>query len=275
MGTPCYSGFMFPTSASLEFLNIVFEDPIEFWDYPDLTAPYWRWYTNTSLGASVVFDGQSFPLLPGQGFLIPPETSFSCHLEPFATLPVGLYRFDLTPHELMLRDNLSRAFRSERDQGILLPKSIETVERAVLVAQASALVWSSLARFAASLPVPRTLDRRVDLLIRYLDEARDEVPDNPELAALVAMHPDAMIRLFRQQTGETPARWSLRRRIDRACVLLAHTDRTIKDIAGACGFPDRNYFTTGKILPFQAKTLTRNWCEVEALDPPTFHVRIH
>ena len=53
----------------------------------------------------------------------------------------------------------------------------------------------------------------------------------------------ALIRLFRERTGLTPAMYARERRIEVACVLLHHSAKSIEEIASACGFCDRYHFT--------------------------------
>lgn len=50
-------------------------------------------------------------------------------------------------------------------------------------------------------------------------------------------------RAFRRTTNETPHRWLMRRRLEKACVLLINTDETIADIALSCGFSDQSHLT--------------------------------
>lgn len=63
------------------------------------------------------------------------------------------------------------------------------------------------------------------------------------LARVAGMHGRALIRLFRQETGDTPMAWLRARRIALACELLHHGERKIDDIAAAVGFCDRYHFT--------------------------------
>jgi AraC family transcriptional regulator len=50
-------------------------------------------------------------------------------------------------------------------------------------------------------------------------------------------------RAFRQSTGCPPHRWLLQRRIDRAQDLLLTSDKTLAEIASACGFSDQGHLT--------------------------------
>ena len=51
-------------------------------------------------------------------------------------------------------------------------------------------------------------------------------------------------RLFRQETGSTPHRWVVDRRLRAARRLLETTDLSIAEVAARCGFTRPNYFAT-------------------------------
>ncbi len=250
---------MFPLSLSIELLTVVFEEAITFWTFKDLSAPYWRLYSNCTSGAHIEYRNRRTELMPGFAYLIPPETAFAAgqigptaHLylhfavgAPYDRLEPGVYPFRLGEEERAIRDRLARVFKSRRERGLVVQEApLSAAGRNAAAGEAAALVFGALARFSGALPEPPSRDVRIDRLIRSIDEARGRAPANRELSEMIGMNEDSMIRLFKAETGETPARWSLRRRIDRACVLLSHSDRTIKEIADICGFPDRNYFST-------------------------------
>jgi AraC-like DNA-binding protein len=50
-------------------------------------------------------------------------------------------------------------------------------------------------------------------------------------------------RAFRQSTGYPPHRWLLQRRIERVQDLLLTSDKTLAEIARACGFSDQSHLT--------------------------------
>jgi AraC-like DNA-binding protein len=57
------------------------------------------------------------------------------------------------------------------------------------------------------------------------------------------IHPDYLRQLFRQQLGESPIHYLLRKRIDYACALLRETDQPIKEIAARSGLENPYYFS--------------------------------
>lgn len=86
-------------------------------------------------------------------------------------------------------------------------------------------------------------DPRIVAALRVLDERFGEKITNPSLAKAANMATRSFQRLFRQQAGEPPQRYLMRRRLEQAALLLAQTERSVDDIAAACGFCDRNYFS--------------------------------
>jgi AraC-like DNA-binding protein len=51
-------------------------------------------------------------------------------------------------------------------------------------------------------------------------------------------------KLFQRDTGLSPIRWHMRRRMDRACELLLNRKLTIAHVAEAVGFSDQALFAT-------------------------------
>jgi AraC family transcriptional regulator len=64
-----------------------------------------------------------------------------------------------------------------------------------------------------------------------------------ELAAVAIMSPHHFSELFRRSTGESPHRYVVTRRLERAKNLLRETDLNILDIALSVGFADQSSFT--------------------------------
>ena len=91
-------------------------------------------------------------------------------------------------------------------------------------------------------PVPPT---------RHLMRARDladrryaEPLDVPELARAARLSPAHFSREFTRAFGETPHRYLLTRRLERAAALLRTTDRSVADICMTVGLRSDGSFTT-------------------------------
>lgn len=64
-----------------------------------------------------------------------------------------------------------------------------------------------------------------------------------EIAAACNLSRSYFIRAFRETTQRTPHQWQLERRVEEARELLRRSDRSLSDIAIACGFSDQSHFT--------------------------------
>ncbi|MDR6206760.1 helix-turn-helix transcriptional regulator [Paraburkholderia graminis] len=64
-----------------------------------------------------------------------------------------------------------------------------------------------------------------------------------EIAGACNLSRSYFIRAFRETTQRTPHQWLLERRVDQARELLKRSDRSLSDIAMACGFSDQSHFT--------------------------------
>jgi AraC-like DNA-binding protein len=92
----------------------------------------------------------------------------------------------------------------------------------------------------ANVPPARHLLRAKDLI-----DARYREPlDVPELARAAHLSPAHFSREFRRVFGETPHRYLLTRRLERAAALLRTTDRSISEICLAVGLRSLGSFTT-------------------------------
>jgi AraC-like DNA-binding protein len=95
---------------------------------------------------------------------------------------------------------------------------------------------------AAPLPVPRA---RHLLRAKDLIDARYREPlDVPALARAAHLSPAHFSREFRRVFGETPHRYLLTRRLERAAELLRNTDRPVGEICLAVGLRSLGSFTT-------------------------------
>ncbi|PTW55697.1 AraC-like DNA-binding protein [Breoghania corrubedonensis] len=64
-----------------------------------------------------------------------------------------------------------------------------------------------------------------------------------ELAQACNVPTGLFITAFRDSTGKTPHQWLQQHRIDKACDLLRHTVKPLREIAVECGFSDQSHFT--------------------------------
>lgn len=86
-------------------------------------------------------------------------------------------------------------------------------------------------------------DARLTKMLRHLNAHFEEEIDWDQLAARFKLPLRTLSRKITDVTGMSPNSYLLRIRLCRAMHMLRETDRSVTDIAFACGFNDSNYFT--------------------------------
>ena len=91
-------------------------------------------------------------------------------------------------------------------------------------------------QFSAQLAAQSTKTEKFDALLTYIAEHPEDDLTVPALAEQAAMSPRNFARLFRQQVGETPAKYVERARLDAARRRLEEDDGKVEAVAAATGF---------------------------------------
>ncbi|MDC1105681.1 AraC family transcriptional regulator [Prolixibacteraceae bacterium] len=85
--------------------------------------------------------------------------------------------------------------------------------------------------------------RRVDLVLKYIEENLDEKLSLEKLSSIAAFSPYHFHRIFRCITNETLNEYVTRKRIEKAALELLHDKKLISDIAFKYGFEDISSFS--------------------------------
>jgi AraC-like DNA-binding protein len=219
---------------------------LEKWTFPNLAAPYWRWYWNGRAGASVLMKKRRWRLTPERIVLIPPETPFATQCETRVThfyihftLP-RIYRLSepvILSHQIQPEERrLVRQFQN-RLKG---PPESKEWEVSLLC---NLLVNRALMRVPEKMLTRRPPEPQIDRALRLLDAAYPRSVPNDLLAREAGLSVNAFLRLFRATTRQTPHQFLLTRRIQEACELMHQPDLSLEDIAEQTGFCDRFHFT--------------------------------
>ena len=91
-------------------------------------------------------------------------------------------------------------------------------------------------------PQSKTLLRIADAIAHIERYYPDPITLN-ELVEISGMSRRSFIRMFESTMGDTPIRYLIRLRVQRACKLLYESQQSITEIAMAVGFTDSNYFS--------------------------------
>ena len=85
-------------------------------------------------------------------------------------------------------------------------------------------------------------DHRIQQALAFIHQHIGHRIELDTLAAETCVSKDHLIRIFKKATGETPANYMTRRKLERAELLLTTTTIPVKDIATDLGYDDTSYF---------------------------------
>src|SRR5215212_434712 len=92
------------------------------------------------------------------------------------------------------------------------------------------------------LPIRVSTDPRIRYVISLLERRQADPPSLRELGRAVNLSPAHLTRLFRRETGVSPARYGRELRLDHACHLLRTSFLTVKQVMAASGWNDPSHF---------------------------------
>ncbi|MCG8387550.1 MAG: AraC family transcriptional regulator [Cytophagales bacterium] len=238
-----------------------------------MAFPYWRLYWNKNAGGVISYLEEEFEMKKEYVYIIPPYTSFQSHIAGQQRLQRGINvvgkEIGSEDDELLLQRSYVLHFFVHFSLGIpldnvdpgifevgLLPMQIEALEKLAsqLKHESSepsltfnlllhAVVTGMLAELPGGIWIPKSFDNRVQQVIHHLDRHPGMHFSNQQLASLVSMNTNSLIRLFKRETGLSLQYFIKKRKIERACVLLEHTGQSIESIAGVLGFANRYHFS--------------------------------
>ena len=243
------------------------------WNWHNVRSPFARIYYIVEGHAQVLLPGKTLDLTAGRLCLIPPFTThhYVCN-GLFAHYYVHFYEqkdlsqqgiFDVwdMPYEtacqgseLAMMQHLCRLMPLRRlpasnpetyDNHAQLMRMLQEESRRPLYErmEVQGILQILLSRFLHDarprLPVH---DRRIQHALTFIHQHIGHRIELDTLAAETCVSKDHLIRIFKKATGETPANYITRRKLERAELLLTTTMIPVKDIAAELGYDDTSYF---------------------------------
>lgn len=215
------------------------------WKWSHLQAPYWRIYWNVSRGGRIIHEGRDIPVLTDALYLIAPDTDYEIrsarrieHLfihfvvsRPFDKSQSGILELPMGPDSTQLARRLIA--QCERREG----------ESATDGAVCYALCAWALAQVPGTWFAEQCADPVIARVLETMDVNLHRAVANVEFARAASMGLSTFQRRFRAVEGESCQAVFRRKRVQRACLLLQFSERSIEEIAAACGFADRHHFS--------------------------------
>ena len=219
---------------------------------PDGRKDYYLQYCLEG-GITVQADGAVHTLLPGQAIILPPNTPYVCknaaprvcyYWMHFTGSEVKdlLDRFDLKcnkTHNIGINERIPALFRSLFREYLWRDRCFEDSCHACMIS-----IFAEMTRMREMNAHQNTAS--VESIFRSLSYFHNNV-DKPvsvaQLAKIEHFSPSRYRTVFRRCTGLSPSEYMTRVRMRRACELLSMADLSVGEVAEACGYQDRLYFS--------------------------------
>lgn len=212
------------------------------WHQERISVPYWRVYWNDAPGAFVRDASGEIELGPKKIVAIPPNTLYSTYTRggsthfyvhftaepPYSSVKPGILSF-FSPKLIAQASEIAQELTDAAPR----PKTL--LKTQIYLYELLLLIPSS------KLPPERKLDPRIEKSLLIMEE-RPEI-SIAELAKALGMGRTTFLSLFHSDTGYTPQRLSRKNRLEKACMLLHFSEKTLKEIAEETGFCDRYHFS--------------------------------
>ena len=213
------------------------------WEVLVSERPYWRLWWSEEIGISVETVAGHTELTPEQIVLLAPHTAFTptmrnpvhhlnLHFQMEAPFDLAVQGIHTIPVTAALAEELEAAKTAIRERR----------RRRILVL--SRLVNSACLALPDSAWREAVTDARFVGVMSAMEQHRGKPLSNADLAAIACMAPTAFVRSFSQRFGISPQAHYLELRLEQASLMLEYENDSIEQIAEACGFCDRNYFST-------------------------------
>lgn len=244
------------------------------WEFDELSYPYWRIYYNQYKGASIIFNKKQFDLDVNKIALIPPNTPYSTKLHDHK-IPGDGYLFNgariVDPDierliknknaitHLFIHFNLSSIYDNAVpgvylfDTTPLISDKIGSITTYLtsnhatfnfhMNLQIHSFVTDILTKAPADIWKIPSNDTRIVETLNFIEENPLGDLSNDALAGRVGLATNSFTRLFTHEVNIAPQRYVKKRRINKASVMLHHTQKSIDKIASECGFADRYHFS--------------------------------
>ncbi len=90
---------------------------------------------------------------------------------------------------------------------------------------------------------PRFFPEQIRVLVEYMEQHFRDGLTMRHFLTVAQMSESSLLRHFRMHTGETPARYLMKLRLESGAKLLSSTELSVSAIAYQSGFQDGNYFS--------------------------------
>jgi AraC family transcriptional regulator len=158
------------------------------------------------------------------------------------TVPVFDGRFKNGIHDAELRAVFDTLERELARGGLATSLYIDALLAQLIVCVFRAFDSPAVLPVREPIPAPAPLDERAVRVLRYIDDHLDRAINVDDIARVIDLSPFHFSRAFKRWTGESPHRYLLRQRLERAQRLVTDSTMPFAQIARSLGFYDQSHF---------------------------------
>lgn len=230
----------------IKILLCDYREGITGWRHKSVFNSCWYFYWNNSPGAIIETGTSKHRLKPDKFYLIAPETMFSTECEtpfnhfylhftagaPFDQIKSKIYLFP-TDNCVIKQIRMIQSFIPDRTLNFV---HLSLLTHSIACSMLLKIGENEFQRL-------KRCDPRIEMAMNTLNKNTSEIISNEALAEDASMSVNGFVRLFMKELGITPQKYSRRKRIEKASILLHFTDKKIDEIAVETGFLDRYHFS--------------------------------
>lgn len=253
-------------------LNVGFAQHHADWNWKNVRSPFARLYYVTEGSAQIVLPQGTYTLLPHHLYFIPAFTihSYVCNSD-FAHYYLHIYEDQQNEGSILDEWEFPVEVEADSMDLRLVKRLCELSPQMALPAsdpdaydnhqtlvnnirlnqsrpfcnkvESRGILFMLISRFLTlATPKAEVKDSRIHQTLNFIRKNIGRRIDIGEMASKACMSKDHFIRVFKNETGETPNAYFTHRKMERAELMLITTDLPINRIADMLGYEDYSYF---------------------------------
>jgi len=242
------------------------------WNWKNIRSPFARLYYVTEGRANIMLPSGMYTLRPDYLYLIPAFTTHSYFCDsPFSHYYIHIYEGLQASRSILDKWIIPVEVKAERQDLDLVKRLCEmnpffqlshsdpdtydnhqTLANNLQINQnrpfadkveSRGIIFILLSRFLnKAIPNNHVKDNRIQQIITYIQDHIHQKIEVGQLSDMAFMSKDHFIRIFKRETGDTPTAYIIKRKMEKAEMMLLTTNMPIKNISDALGYTDFSYF---------------------------------
>jgi AraC-like DNA-binding protein len=254
---------------SLTLLNAARKIRHADWNWKDVNSPFARIYMVESGSAKVILPDGAHIIQPGHLYLIPPSVTHA-----YESDDIFIIYYFLVYNEYDIFDRFDFPFEVDAGElDVLLVKRLLAINPGIELKHPDPKTYDNLSTLLQNImaksnqksfifeletnwilnllfsrflykatPKQEITDTRIKKVLRYIRENINSKLSVNDLADMCSLNSDYFTRLFKKELQCTPMQYIIRKKIEKAQLILASSENSIKNIAYDLSFDNVAYF---------------------------------